>query len=737
MRFNKCFLTRKISYKRIIYACSLVALIPITAIAQVDNQKFGKGLEYLSLSLEDLSKVKISIATGSETTLEQAPAVASVITADQIEAIGARTVEDVLESVPGLHVSLSGTNRLDSIFSIRGIHTSFNPHVLLLLNGSKIQYQVSGGRPPIFRQSVKNISRIEIIRGPGSAIYGADAYSGVINIITKSAQEIAGIETGVKLGSFDYFETWFLSSKQYENWDLSLSLDYQKTNGDKERVIDSDFQNILDNLTGTSVSSAPAPLSTQYEFFDVELQLSNKNWDIRLHNWSSKNAGNGAGGFLALDPSSFDNSDLFSSNIDYSTDTWLKNWENKIRVNYNYYQLETEFLLLPQNAIVPIGPDGNLVLPNQNLNPSLINFILFPDGLIGNPGGSNEDIKIENINLYKGFDKHQIRLAFGTQYQSVKTEETKNFGPGVITNPSTTTIVSGQLTNVTNTENVFLDDSSRRVNFLSLQDEWEVNENWRLVYGLRYDDYSDFGDTTNPRISSVWNINDQLTAKLLYGSAFRAPSFGELGFKNNPSALGNPDLKPETIDTYELAFIYRPISTFQSNLNLFSYDAKDLIEYVFTPSAGGLQANNARDQKGYGFEWEFNWKISSSWQLNGNFAWQDSEDSNSEEKIADAPGQQASIISYWQFPNQWYLSAEAHWVADRERALGDLRNKIDDYTLVNFNLQRKKLFETLNISLTVRNVFNRKVKEPSNTAVIPNDFPLEERGVWLEMNYEF
>jgi iron complex outermembrane receptor protein len=269
--------------------------------------------------------------------------------------MGARTLEDVLETVPGLHVSLSGNNRLDSIFSIRGIHTSFNPQVLLLINGSALQHHVSSGRPPLFRQPVKNISRIEVIRGPGSAIYGADAFSGVINIITKSPQEISGTEIGARTGSFDYLETWALASRQLDNWDLSISFDYQKTNGDDSRIIDSDFQTILDGLLGTSASMAPGPLSTRYEFLDTEVKFSNKAWNIKFHSWISKKSGNGAGGSQALDPDSFDESNLFSADLTYSTENWLENWQNNIHLNYNYNKLKTDFILLPSNTNVNVS----------------------------------------------------------------------------------------------------------------------------------------------------------------------------------------------------------------------------------------------------------------------------------------------------------------------------------------------------------------------------------------------
>src|SRR6478736_740959 len=105
--------------------------IAFSGAALADNDKQNAPGDFYNLSLAELGQVQISIATGNSTPLDKAPATASVIYASEIEAMGARTLDDVLETVPGLHVSLSSLSRLDSVYSIRGIHTGFNPQVLL------------------------------------------------------------------------------------------------------------------------------------------------------------------------------------------------------------------------------------------------------------------------------------------------------------------------------------------------------------------------------------------------------------------------------------------------------------------------------------------------------------------------------------------------------------------------------------------------------------------------------
>jgi outer membrane receptor for ferrienterochelin and colicins len=154
----------------------------------------------LAMSLEELIEVEVSIASGTTKPLKLAPAVTSVITAKDIVRIGATRLDQILETVPGFHVTPSGTF-FTPIWSICVIHTSVNPEVLLLVNGVPFTSNYVGNRGFLYRMPVSMISRAEVIRGPGSALYGADAYSGVVNVITKNAQDIDGTEAGFRGGS--------------------------------------------------------------------------------------------------------------------------------------------------------------------------------------------------------------------------------------------------------------------------------------------------------------------------------------------------------------------------------------------------------------------------------------------------------------------------------------------------------------------------------------------------------
>lgn len=683
-------------------------------------------VDLYNLSLEELSQIQVSIATGNNTPLGKAPAVASVVYAAEIEAMGARNLDEVLETLPGLHVSLSSLSRLDSVYSIRGIHTGFNPQVLLLLDGVPVQFSVQSGRPTLFRLPVTSIERVEIIRGPGSAVYGADAYAGVINVITKDARSIASTSVGMRTGSFNSRDAWLQTAGDWQGLGLALTMTYQSTDGDNSRRVNSDQQTILDSVLGTHASLAPGALSTGYEILDTHLSITGDSFRANLWNWQSRDAGEGAGGAQALDPWGHDDSRLTRGdlNIDLFKSGW---WDNSLRLSYMDYHIQTHFKLFPDGAVLPVGSDGNLDFATP------AGIVSFPDGLFGNPGGHATDGQLEFISTYTGWDSHRLRLATGARRQAMSASETKNFGPGVI--DGSQPVVTGKLVDLTGTEGIYMDDQARRLGYFSLQDEWQMLENLEFTAGLRYDRYSDFGGTTNPRLALVWSATDNLTAKLLYGSAFRAPSFAELYLKNNPVSLGNPELVPEKIDTREASVNYR-LGELETTLTAFTYKARDMIDFVLDANTTTKTAQNVRDQDGRGYELEVLWKPAASLHLSASYSRQWSEDSHSGATIPDAPGEQFKANLTWLPATDWSLAAQLAAIGKRARSTSDARASIADYTRLNLNLTRKNLAPGLDLSLAMRNAANTDEREPS-TGAIAEDYPLESRSYWLGLTYNF
>ena len=669
-------------------------------------------------------------ATGSEKPVRLAPSVASVVTMEEIEQMGARTLNEVLETVPGLHVYPSNKNVMDNNYSIRGIHTSINPQTLFLVNGIPANMTVTGARPPLFQMPVSMISRVEVVRGPGSAVHGADAFSGVINVITKDGKEIDGLHGGARYGSFDSVDGWTQYGSNLKGWDVALSLDYMSSQGDKDRGIGNDLQGVLDRALGTNASLAPGALDTSYDMIDAQLALRKNEWNMRLWGWKKNNAGVADGVTQTLsDDSRIDNS-LFRIETGYDNNSPGKDWGISSRLSYQYTHYEARAQLFPDGAVLPIGADGNI----DFTNPTGATF--FPDGVIGIPVSIENRVDFETALNYEGFAQQKWRLAAGLNYTHFSPEETKNFGPSILDTTPTPTISTGVLTEITDYSLMFSDQQERTDLFLSAQDEWAFARGWELTAGVRYDYYSNFGSTINPRAALVWETSPQLTSKLLYGRAFRAPSFNELYVQNNPSNNGNPDLDPETIDTYELAFIWEPANSLTMGTNFFYYDIKDLIELVQDPGQTTLTSQNAKDQDGYGFELEAAWQALDTLQFKGNMAFQHSEDTATGERVADAPGLQLYLTGNWQFRPNHSLDIQYFWIGDRERGTGDTREDINDYSLVNLTLHRTNIAENWDVTLAARNIFDKNIREPSQ-AVITDDYPMEGRSFWAEVSFHY
>ncbi len=685
------------------------------------NNTSDKELDYLSLSLEELGKIKVSIATGNETPIEQAPAVASVITAEDIKGLGLQNLDDILQIVPGLHVSVSPVT-YSPIYTFRGIRgTLTNPEILMLINGIPITSVFAGDRGIQWGGfPANNISRIEVIRGPGSALYGADAFAGVINIITKTTEDFRGIETGIRVGSFDSLNTWIITSGKLGKFDSSGYLSVGTTNG-QDRTINSDAQTANDNVFGTNASLAPGPVNTGYDSLDGNFDISDNQWRFRSSLNVRKNLESGAGTTQALDPEGDGPSTRFTSDLTYTPQLNSSNWQPEIQASYMYYREKSELTLFPA------GTDFSAVGGGS-----------FPNGVIGNPEKWERHYRVSASGLYTGFHHHNIRIGTGyTVADLYKIRESKNFEfVGILPNSL------GSVVDVSNTA-PFIRPRKRTVKYVYVQDEWNFATNWVLTSGVRYDDYSDFGSTTNPRLALVWNTSDSVTSKLLYGEAFRAPAFTELYSENNPVITGNSNLEPQKIKTIEAAINWKASPSFNLGANIFRYEMTDIIRYVPNdiPTSGSTAANIG-EQTGQGLEFEFIWDATAALRIQGNYGLQQSEDEVTGRDAGLAPENTAHLRGDWQFAPHWAANMQINWVADRRREPNDTREEIDDYTLVNLSLRKVNPNKNWSFSLSILNVFDEDAREPSpgpttgTTASIPNDLPLAGRSIFAQLIYQ-
>lgn len=681
--------------------------------------------DFFALSPAELAAMPVTIATGTPKPVFQSAGATSVITADQIKAMGATELHEVLETVPGIHVGLQGSS-YDYKYSVRGISNNTNSQVLMLLNGTRITTPFRGTLTTGIELPIEAIERVEIIRGPGSALYGADAFAGVINVITKKAKDIDGTRVGVRAGNWDTESTWARHGSQWAGWNVAASLQYQHTAGDDGRVVQADTQTLFDRALGTQASLAPGPLSTRYEALNGHLDLQRKHWDLGFWAFNLMDAGTRAGGGGALDPSGRGMADAYLSDARFSTEDWFDGWEVFAHASYLHTSYRAQVQLFPDKTVLPISPNGNILNRIGQL-------VSFPEGVSVDLG------RVENIPSfdwgvdYKGFKRHLWHISTGFRYEEITASERKNFGTGVI--DGSKGVVGGELTDVTGTPFVYLPDTQRTIWSAVIQDEWAVAEDWQLTAGVRYDNYSDFGGTVNPRVVLVWDINDRLTSKLLYGRAFRAPNFSEQGNRNNPVLLGNKHLRPETINTYEWAWDYRPSSSFRTALNIFYYEISDLILSVPDAKRSTSTFQNSGDQDGYGTEFEWNWQLHEQWNLAGNYAWQNADNQRTDTPVSYVPEHHVYVAVEWRFLPKWQLRPQLNWIGGRVAQAGDNR-PLGDYETVDLTLRGKKLLNHLNLSASLRNAFDERYREHA-TMRLPENIPMPGRSFYFEASVGF
>jgi len=650
-------------------------------------------------SLEELMNLTVSeIATGTPLEEKFVPGSISIITAKQIEENGARTFYEALEQVPGLHVYPGKSFAMRKGISIRGIQSITNPHVLIMIDGVSLGTGYYGSPAMFFKMPSSIIEKIEVIRGPGSALYGADAFSGVVNIISKKYENIEDL-VSLRYGSFETLEGYSHLNTKVGDLELGLSMSYVTTDGDASRVVEED------GLKGADHSLAPGPLNTGYETLYLHSDAHYKSFDLNIMASQTENAGTASGAAQILDPRGEINNQTFLIDLKHTNTTLLKDTTIKSNIAYTYYDVSFVY------GVSPVGSPA-----------------AFEDGVTVIPGLAEDNYFINTRAIYEGLNDHVISVGIGYRNSTMKNLTWKtNVGAGV-SNP-------GIIEDLTGTEYTFMKEGVSRDNIYGLlQDEYKIFDSLSFIAGVRYDHYSDFGGTTNPRLALIWQQSDSLTIKSMYGKAFRAPAFSELYLRNNALSLGNENLKPEVIDTYEVIFDYRaPVYT---KLNLFYYEAKDLITYVADVDATSKTAQNQAGINGYGLELDLSYDVHQKVNLSANYAYVHAEYEDTKLEVADvAPHQVFAQIQYKPAVD-WNINTQFFYFSKRSRVDTDTRADLDASNLVHLTVKKRNFIKNLDAIVAIRNLFDTNYKEPSD-GKIAGDYPMEGINIFAELKYRF
>jgi len=688
--------------KNLILLMTLAALLPFSQ-ARADHD--SKLDHLISLSLEELVKLETTIASASSHTTKQAPAIVTLITAEDIKATGATNLVDVLEGVPGIHIRTSQFG-FRPLVQFRGTSAT---QTLLMINGASMKDLMWGFG--IFWKGLpaSMIERVEIIRGPGSALFGADAAAGVINVITKTAGNIQKSEAGLRLGSYNSRASWMQHGDNWSGYRVNLTAEVSATDG-HDPVIESDAQTLQDQSAGTDVSLAPGNAHYGWRNEDVRFSMARNNWRFLADYMRRRNLEIGLTGAGVLDPVTRADDSRYNLSLFYNNDELSKDWDLDAKLRYQYldYNSGTGFQERPPGYVDNSGS--------------------YPNGQINRMQSAERQLSIETSALYSGALNHSLRIGAGYIWQDLfYVGQQVNYGTGPNGLPLPP---GGPLVDLSDTPYAFAPEKMRRIRYFFLQDIWHFATDWEFTAGLRHDNYSDFGNTLNPRLALVWKTTPKLTSKLMYGSAFRDPSYLEL-FAETSRSLPNPDLSPERSWTLDLSFSYAVRNNLQLNVNLYDFRQTDIIRAIDTGLAKNQFQNNG-DHTIHGIELEARWQPLENLNFSANYT---QRNQDADFRVVQEPEQDAYLRSDWGFKANWNWNLQANWIGERVRAPGDSRPPVDAYLLTDTTIRYGggKYWE---LAASIRNLFDADAREYTGRA-IPGDLPLPGRNYYVEMRYKF
>lgn len=183
--------------------------------------------DYLSMSLEELMNVEIITASRKSQKISESPIAVSVITAEDIKRSGMTNIPDILRRVPGVDVaSLTSSGYA---VTTRRLNERYSNKMLAMIDGRLINKPFLGHtlwqNIPV---QLEEIERIEIIRGPGSILYGANAFAGIINIITKSPEDLKGTFVEAGVGNLDTYRGTLIHAGKIEKLNYKISLGWEQ-----------------------------------------------------------------------------------------------------------------------------------------------------------------------------------------------------------------------------------------------------------------------------------------------------------------------------------------------------------------------------------------------------------------------------------------------------------------------------------------------------------------------------
>jgi outer membrane cobalamin receptor len=652
--------------KRAVLHCALGFAVSVSGAAAQD------GKDLTALSIEDLMGIEVQGASRFAQPIIEAPAAVTIVTARDIRDFGYRSLSDVLRSVRGLHVTY---DRNYSYLGARGFGRTgdFNGRFLLLVDGMRLNDPVydSAAIGTDFPLDLEIIDRIEIVRGPGSSVYGNNAVFGIINVITRSGPSVGGVEVGAQAASFgtqagrvawggrrDDGAEWLVSASHYES--------------DGQNLRFAEFEGLARNLDHDRSSRLLGKLSLD------QFSLT--------AGWSSRTKGipTASYGTEFNDPRAQTEDGNAFVNLAYGGNQ-IGPWTLDGQLFYGHYYY---------NGVYPFVYDAS--------DPVVLNIDKTRTDWYGGEGKA-----------VGRFERHTLMM--GAEYQH---------------NPSQT-----QVNFDLDPHEVYTDDrrSSSRSGVYA-QDEFLLKPDLRLTAGLRYDRYSTFGGTLNPRLGLIWNPRPLTALKLLYGTAFRAPNAYELYYFAD-NQMANPDLDPEEITSFEIILEHHLRPDISVTVSAYRNQIDDLISQLVDPVDDSLFFDNVGGAEAKGVELELLRVWDAGARLRASFAQQSAHDRQSGQWLVNSPRQLAKFnYSVPLFGDAFRTGVEVQYTG-RRRTLAD--GIAGSYTVTNLTVTSRRLAPRLEVAASIYNLFDTAYEDPAGEEHAQDVILQDGRSFRLGLSYLF
>lgn len=472
--------------------------------AAVDSEDF------LELPLEKLAKLKITGASAFAESQLDSSATVSVVTRKDWEQRGARNVPDAVTHLPGVMLLSPPDGGL--LIQVRSYDSTSIRGRATLVDGVPINTFAFGSE--VFSNAEMQLpvmDKLELIRGPSSILYGSDAFHSALLLSTyhgtRSGMEVSGLA-----GSRNYQQVAARGAQSLgddRTVQVAVSAAHQGDQGD-------DYSYPAGSFGPAGEASRDKNYRSGTGMIRLEDRSEDLGYQLEIFTDQTSVEGYPGGGSLFIDVRDHDiadrNSHLWmvkgdlngklAGGWDWSWDNYF--WRNDYGQNY--------FFLLPTRTYTDEDQQ-----------------------IVEHRFGSRLHLKRADIAAFGA--KTQLSFALGAERQAVDDHEVTSMIYQIL--PTTPTPDYEGL--------------SQGINSMSIEGktQWQDGR-YQVIYGGRIDDYSTFGSQTSPRLGAVWMPASDYSFKVLYGKAFRAPNANELRGTN--FATGDPDMKPETLDNYEVSF---------------------------------------------------------------------------------------------------------------------------------------------------------------------------------------